>query len=80
MFMLIILLLIVSFVAAIFAVTLMIDAGKAKGYSMDHTGLLWFIGLFAPLGFIAVGLYVNALPYRTAPVTRNGPSSDLPPM
>lgn len=31
---------------------------------MSNTGILWFVGICAPLGFIAVGLYINALPYR----------------
>lgn len=55
---------IIYLVASIVAISLMIDAGKAKGYPMNNTGILWFVGLFAPLGFIAVGLYINALPYK----------------
>ena len=47
-------------VAFCFAIQMMIDAAKAKGYAMDKTGLIWFVGIFATP--IVVGLYVNALP------------------
>lgn len=56
--------LIVALIASIVSISLMIDAGKSKGYPMNNTGILWFVGICAPLGFIAVGLYINALPYK----------------
>lgn len=47
-------------IAWLLAISMFIDAAKAKGYPMTSTGLLWFVGIFAtPL---AVGLYVAALP------------------
>ncbi len=55
---------IIYLVASIVAISLMIDAGRAKGYPMSNTGILWFVGICAPLGPIVVGIYINALPYK----------------
>lgn len=57
--------LIAMLVASLLAVNEFIKVGKAKGYYMDNAGLLWFIGIFMPLGPLAVGLYVVALPDRS---------------
>ncbi len=58
-------LLIVVLIASIVSISLMIDAGRAKGYPMSNTGILWFVGICAPLGPIVVGIYINALPYKS---------------
>lgn len=71
-------LLIVVLIASIVSISLMIDAGRAKGYPMNNTGILWFVGLFAPLGFIAVGLYINALPCKVTPEDKKSASPELP--
>ena len=57
--------LIVTFVASLLAINEFTKVGKAKGYAMDNAGLLWFIGICMPLGPLAVGLYVTALPDRS---------------
>ena len=59
--------LIVPFVASLLAVNEFIKVGKAKGYYMDNAALLWFIGICMPLGPLAVGIYVVALPDRSQP-------------
>lgn len=48
--------------AWIISIKLFIQAGEAKGYSMENRKLIWFIGLFATP--IVVGLYINSLPNR----------------
>ena len=32
---------------------------------MKNTGIFWFVGLFTLVGPIVVGLYINALPYKS---------------
>lgn len=59
-FLFLITVLVLILVAWLLSIDLLIDAGKAKGYSMANSGKLWFIGIVAtPL---VVGLYVAALP------------------
>lgn len=60
---------VVSFVASLLAINEFIKVGRTKGHSMDNSDLLWFIGVFVPLGPLAVGLYVMALPDRSQPTT-----------
>lgn len=58
---------IVMLVAWLLSINLLIKVGAAKGYRMDNSGLLWFIGIFATP--IVLGLYICALP-------DNSPSSN----
>ena len=54
-----IVLFIVVLIAWLLSISMLIDAGKSKGYSFEKTGLLWFVGIFASP--IVLGLYINAL-------------------
>lgn len=51
---------IVMLVAWLMSINLLIKVGAAKGYRMDNSELLWFIGIFATP--IVLGLYICALP------------------
>lgn len=64
---LVLLFIIAVFAAEVMAISLFIKVGMAKGYSMANRGVLWFIGLMAPLGPIVIGIYVSALPDRAVP-------------
>lgn len=47
-------------IACLIGISMLIDAGRAKGYKFDKTFLLWFVGIFATP--IVLGLYIVALP------------------
>ena len=76
---LVLLFIIAVFAAEVMAISLFIKVGMAKGYSMANRGVLWFIGLMAPLGPIVIGLYVSALPDRAVPDAPKQ-ASELPPL
>ena len=50
-------------VAWLTAISMFIDAAKAKGYTMSETKYMWFVGIF--LTPITAGLYVAALPDKS---------------
>ena len=51
----------ISMLAAwVIAVSMLIDAMEAKGYTPKNKGALWFVGIFASP--VVLGLYVVALP------------------
>ena len=54
---------IVSLVASVSALVLLTRIAREKGMKTDS---LWFVGLCAPLGLIAVGLIVCAIPDKRA--------------
>lgn len=56
---------VIILVAECMAISLFIKSAKAKGYD-GGTGALWFIGICAPLGWIAVGIYASSLPSKNA--------------
>ena len=51
---------VIALAARVVAINLLIKAGRAKGYSMENAGILWFVGIFATP--ILVGLYIASLP------------------
>lgn len=66
---------IVSLIASVSALVLLTRIAREKGMK---TGSLWFVGLCAPLGLIAVGLIVCATPDKRARKTTTLQHDELP--
>lgn len=53
----------IGIVAWLTAISMFIDAARAKGYTMSETKYMWLVGIF--LTPITAGLYVAALPDKS---------------
>ena len=69
-----------AFVISLIAISLLVDAAKAKGFHRNDAGTLWFVGIFASP--IVLGLYTASLPDRSAPAATaaapEDPRDELP--
>lgn len=78
---LLIFVLLTAFVISLIAISLLVDAAKAKGFHRNDAGTLWFVGIFASP--IVLGLYTASLPDRgapaaTMPTAPEDPRDELP--
>ena len=77
---LLIFVLLTAFVISLIAISLLVDAAKAKGFHRNDAGVLWVIGIFASP--IVLGLYTASLPDRSAPAATaaapEDPRDELP--